>query len=44
MESYRVMIAMGKVKSIWLKQLATVDSVRNVWYAYEVMQDCLYTN
>jgi hypothetical protein len=33
------MIAVGKLKSVWLKQLSTVNSVKNVCYAYEVMQD-----
>jgi hypothetical protein len=37
-----VVTALGKLKSIWLKQLLTLDSVRNVCYAHEVMQDCLY--
>jgi hypothetical protein len=37
-----VVTVVGKLNSIWLKQLSTVDSVRNVCYAHEVMQGCLY--
>jgi hypothetical protein len=37
-----VVIVVGKLKSVWLKQLSTLDSVRNVCYAHVVMQDCLY--
>jgi hypothetical protein len=39
-----VMIVVRKLKSVWLKQLSTVDSIRNVCYAYEVLQDYLYVN
>jgi hypothetical protein len=37
-----MLIVMRKLKAVWLKQLSTGDSGRNICYAPEAMED--YTN